>query len=478
MKNYFYIIVFVFAVSSSYSQAKKWTLEECVTYAVKNNIQVKLSELDEKSVEIDKKSAFGNFLPTVNANGTHAWNIGLNQNITTGILENQTTQNTSLGLNSGVTLYNGLQNQNRLRRANMSIIANQYQFSKIKDDIALNVANAFLQILFNKENLKVQKEQFSNTDKQLSRSTTLVDAGSIPRGDLLDIKATLASNKQNVILAENNLLLSKLSLAQLLQLADFQTFDIDETIAFDTKENGILLQKPEDIVKKAKETRYEVKIANSNLDLAQTDIKIAKGALQPRLSAFYSFSTRAGYQDRIVGVEPNLTNPFSTIGVVQATGQNVVQPNLSPVLGKAAPVFDQFSDYKGHSFGLQMTIPILNGFSAKNNVERSKIALDRSKINLQQTELDLERNVYTAIANAKGAENAYESAKTTLDARQQATNYAKEKYAVGMMNSFDYNLSQSLLTNAQSEVLRTKYDLLFKIKIVELYFGIPLIPTK
>jgi outer membrane protein len=461
----------LFLSSAAFAQPKKWTLEECVAYAYKNNISIKLTKLDSVSAQIDKSSAFGNFLPSINANTTHAWNIGLNQNITTGILENQTTQNTSVGLNYGITLYNGLQNQNRLRRANLSILAAQYQISKMKDDIGLNIANAFLQIIFNKENLTVQKNQLANNEKQLTRSTELVNVGVVPRGDLLDIKATVANNQQAVVLAENALILSKLALAQLLQLDNFQDFDVSDALTVNSQ-SLILDENPSKIYEKAQQERYEIKIAKTNLDLANKDIAIAKGAYQPRLNAFYSFSTRAGYSDRVVDFAQNTANPFSPIGVVQATGQSVVQPNFIPVLGKAAPVFDQFSDYKGHSFGLQMTIPILNGFAVRNNVARSKVNKDRTEIALQQAEIDLKRNVFTAFTNAKGAKNAYETALAALTAREEAFNYAKEKYAVGLMNSFDFNQSQTLLSNAQSEVLRTKYDYIFKVKIVELYFGI------
>ena len=459
------------------AQTKKWTLEECVNYALKNNISIKQSDLDNQSAAVEKSSAIGAFLPTINANATHAWNIGLNTNVITNALENQTTQNTSLGLSSGITIYNGLQNQNRLRRANLAIVASQYQLSKMKEDVALNVANAFLQILFNKENLKVQQEQLANNEKQLLRSTALVEAGSVPRGDLLDIKATVAANKQNVIVAENNLFISKLSLAQLLQLEDFQNFDVTEGTA-DANESSTLLENPINILKKAKEERVELKIAKTNLSLAEKDIKIAQGALMPRLSGFYSFSTRAGYSDRVVGYAQNAANPYISNGAfvdVNGTPLSVMQPNFSPILGKAAPVFDQFSDYKGHSFGFQLSIPILNGFQAKNNIDRYKIAFDRSKIALRQSELDLERNVYTAYTNAKGAKNAYESAKVTVTARQEAYNYAKEKFAVGLLNSFDLNQAQTLFVNAQSEEIRTKYDYIFKVKIIELYFGIPII---
>lgn len=448
-------ISFVFMVLfglSTQAQSKQWTLEECIKYAIQNNISIKQTELDTKTAEIDKKGAKGSFLPSLNANASHSWNIGLNQDITTGLLRNQTTQFTSAGASVGVDIYKGLQNQNTLRKANLSIVAAKYQLLKMQEDVALNVANAFLQVLFNKENLKVQQEQLGINEKQYSRSEELVKAGSIPRGDLLDIKATVASNNQNVIAAENALLISKLSLAQLLQLKEFDNFDvIDGTNAKD--ENNIMAQNPVAIYEKAKEGRTELKIAKTNLEIAEKNVAIAKGAFQPTLQGFYSFNSRVSYAD-----VPAYDSSGNLIGT------------KSP-----SPFFTQFSDNKGQSFGAQLSIPIFNGFSAKNNVERSKVSLEKSKIAVEQQDLDLQRNVFTAFTDAKGALNAHESSITALEARQEAYNYAKEKYAVGLMNSFDFNQSQTLLTNAQSEVLRTKYDYIFKIKILEFYFGIPII---
>ena len=473
-RSFLSLITMLICCVTIQAQSKKWTLEECVKYAIQNNISIKQSELDSKTALIDKKGAVGNFLPSLNASASHSWNIGLNQDITTGLLQNQTTQFTSAGANVGIDIYKGLQNQNTLRKANLSIVAAKYQLLKMQEDIALNVANAFLQVLFNKENLKVQKQQLGINEKQYARSEELVKAGSIPRGDLLDVKATVALNNQNVIAADNALLISKLSLAQLLQLKDFENFDVvDDTDVKD--ENNILAQTPNAIYDKALEGRTELKIARTNLEIAQKNVAIAKGAFQPTLQGFYSFSSRVGYSDRVVGFQPNTSNPTSVVGYVQGTNQNVLQNNFSPVLGKALPFFDQFSDNKGHSFGAQLSIPIFNGFSVRNNVERSKVSLERSKIALEQQDLDLQRNVFTAFADAKGALNAYESSVVALEARQGAYDYAKEKYAVGLMNSFDFNQSQTLLTNAQSEVLRTKYDYIFKIKILEFYFGIPLI---
>lgn len=455
MKNRIKAIPFIFMLFLGFisvAQQKKWTIQECVDYALKNNISIKQSELDIKSATIDKSSAIGNFLPSINAGASHSWNIGLNQNITTGLLENQTTQFTSASLNSNITIYNGLQNINRLRRAKLAQLASQYQMTKMQDDISLFVANAYLDILFNKENLKVQQGQLTNDEKQLQRTQELVNAGSVPRGDLLDMKATIASDKQKVVVAENTLLLSKLSLAQLLQLEDFQNFDIAD-VDIEAKPSAVMAEKSEAIVEKAKQIRAEIKIAQTNLDLAARDIKIAKGAYQPSLTGFYSFSTRASYSDRVVGIDG-----FG-----------------NPILASPLPLFDQFSDNKGHNFGLQINIPILNGLSARNNVERSKVNFERSKNAFNQANLDLETNVYKAITNAKGALEAYESSLSTLEARQEAFNYAKERYAVGIMNAFDFSQSQTIFTTAQSDVIRAKYDYIFKMKVVELYFGIPII---
>jgi len=467
------LIILTFGFSSN-AQVKKWTLQECVEYALKNNISIKQSELDTKLADIDKKLAVGNFLPILNAGGSHSWNIGLNQNITTGLLENQTIQFTSASLNSSIDIYNGLQNQNRLRRAKLAQTASLYQLSKMQDDISLNIANSYLNILFNKENLKVQQNQLANDEKQLIRSQEMVDAGMVPRGDLLDMKATIASDKQRVVAAENTLFLSRLSLAQLLTLEDFENFDTVDTDV-DFKISPVLAQTPEAIVQKANESRVEIKIAQANLDLASRDIKIAKGALQPSITGFYSFSTRASYSEIVTGFTPDTANPFSVIAQVEGTGQNVLQQNFLPIFSKAAPLLDQFSDNKGHNFGLQLTIPVFNGFSARGNVERSKISFERNNNALTQAKLDLETNVYRSITDAKGALNTYESSLTTMEARKEAFNYAKERYAVGMMNAFDYNQSQTLFINAQSDVVRAKYDALFKMKIVEFYFGIPII---
>ncbi|WP_248724234.1 TolC family protein [Seonamhaeicola sp. ML3] len=475
MKNGFLVAALLCTLQFSFGQQKKWTLQECVNYALENNISVKQSELNVKQNEIDKKDARGNFLPTLNASGSHSWNIGLNQNITTGLLENLTTQFTSFGLSSNVTLYNGLRNVNQLHRSNLAILASQYRLEDMKDDISLMVANSFLQILFNKEQLKIQQAQYTITKQDLIRTDELVEAGVLPKGDALEIKATLATQEQQIVNTENALMLSKISLAQILRIDDYENFDTQDVV-YDIPLTSILNESPKTIVEKAEQYRYDIKIADANVKLAEYDLKLSKGNLQPSLSGFYGYNTRASNSDQILGVDRVPDGTFTSIGFVEGSGETVLSPNFNTerIIGGPDGLFDQFSVNDGHNFGLSLRVPIFNGFSAKNNVQRSTVNLERSKNQFEQAKLDLETEVFQAMNDAKGALKAYDAALRTEEARREAYFYAKERFGTGLSNSFDFSQSQARFEQSQSEVIRTKYDYIFKLKVLEFYFGIPI----
>lgn len=475
--KYLIISLIIFFSVPAFTQSQNsntWTLRECIDYAINNNVNVKLGLLETDLANIDKREAQGNFLPTASANASHSWAIGLNQNITTGILENQTTQFSALGFSIGANLFNGLQNQNLLRRSAMALIANQYQVTQIREDIALNVANAYLQILFNKENLKIQQEQLKNNLIQKNRVTELVEGGMLARGELIDLEATIAADQQRVIQAENALILSKLGLIQLLQLDQFEDFDVSDDIS-GLEFTDVLEYGPADIFARSRKNRTEILLAEQNIDIAAIDIKIAEGARLPRLAAFYNINTRIAYLDQITGFNIDGENPVRTIGFVENTNQNVLTVNTIPVIGDPDPFFMQFSNNLGHNFGLSLQVPIFTGYQIRNNIDRAKVALERARLVHEQEDINLQRNVYTAYYDALGAKNAYEAAQIALKARELSVEYATERLEVGAINTFDYSNVQTLYINAQSEILRTKYDYLFRLKILEFYFGIPLI---
>lgn len=431
-------------ITLSAQEKKGWTLRESIQYAMEHNISIKQSELDMEVAEIDKRAAVGNYLPTLNARASNSWNTGLTQNVTTGLLENQTTRSFSAGVSAGITIFQGLRNLRVLQKAKMSRIANKYSLEKMKDDIALFVANAYLQILVNKEILNVLEQQHDLTIKQLQRSQELVDAGVLPSGDLLQIKATGADEVQRIIAAQNAVKISRINLAQTLLIQDYKSFRIADQ-EYSVPLIDIMNKSVEEIIEAAEEVRYEVKIAKQNVALAEKDVQIAKSAYYPSLSGFFNYNTRTSNREMFSG---------------------------------SVPFEEQLYMNDGISYGLSLNIPILNGFSTRNTVQRSKVNVLRAQYQLKQSKLDLESNVYQAYVDAQGAAKAYEAAKVSLEAQQLAYEYAKERFDVGLANSFELSESKFKLTNAQSQLIQAKYDYIFNLKVLELYFGIPISEIK
>ncbi|MFK7780959.1 TolC family protein [Psychroserpens sp.] len=426
-----------------YSQEKKWTLLECVNHALENNISIEQSELDVDLADINKSQSLSNFLPTLNANGSYGINTGANINPATNQFENNTFRSASGAINSGVNIFSGLANWKTLQRAKINKIAAEYRLDKMKDDISLFVANSFLQILFNREQLKVLVAQNAVTKENIGNTEQLVEAGVLPQGDLLELKATDATQLQQIIAAENALFISKLGLAQTLQLEDYEIFDIsDEDYGLIASE--ILDKRPTEIVEKAKEEVNDVKIAQTNFELAEKDLELARTSYYPTLSGFLGYNTRWASTQ---------VNPF--------TGEDI-------------SFVDQLYLFDGTSVGIQLNVPIFNRFTTRNNVKRNKVEVERSKFLLEQAKIDLESTVYQAYNDAKNSKKSYEAALQTEEARKLAFEYAKERYDVGLSNAFDFNQSRTAFENAQSDVIRTKYDYIFKIKVLEFYFGLPI----
>lgn len=468
-------IVIVLITIGCQAQSKKWTLIECVQYALDNNISVKQSELDLESTDLEKLTAMGNFLPSLNVGSGVSENTGLSFNPITNNAQTTTFLSASGNINVGYTVFDGLRNIRTVQRAEISRLASQYRLDKMKDDISLFVANGYLQVLMNKANLEVFKSQNEVTKEQIQRTQDLVDAGSLPRGDLLEIQATDASEQQSIINAENTVRISLISLAQLLLIKDYETFDIEDE-GYDLIDAGIAEKDITEILTKAKETRSEIKIAEQIVELAQKDLQIARGSFYPTLSAFFGYNTRfANTPSFISEIDPD--NPFSTqeIGVVESTGQVVVGefPNTIAREVSADPFIEQLYQNDGIGYGLNLNIPIFNGFASRANVKRNKINLERTKYQLEQAELDLESTVYQAYVDARGAQKSFEAAETALESQQLAYNYAKERYDVGLTNAFDFSQSKLRFDNAQIELNRSKYDYIFRLKVLELYFGVP-----
>ena len=413
------------------------SLQDAIDIALEKNINIKQSELNLKNSELSKSDAIGNFLPNIGASANHQWNVGRGINVTTNIIEEITTQFSSATASVGLPVYSGSRNVYQLHRANLEILSSKYQLEDIKDDVKLFVANSYLQIMFNKEILKVQKSQLEITKEEYKRTKDLIESGIFSPRQIFEIEANLASQEQNVVLAENNLRDAKLNLAQVLLIDNYESFDIadeDFSIPF----SDILENSPKEIYEKAKTFRNDIKLAETNISIAEKDIKISKSFRLPSLTSFYSFNTRVSYLDN-------------------------------------APSFnDQLDFNKGQTYGFGLNIPIFQGKAISNNIERSKINLDRLKFQYEQEKLNLENTVNQAYNDLVGAIKFYEASNKTVKSLQSAFEDASDQFLIGSLNSFDFIQSKQLYEAAVSENIRAKFDYIFRLKVLEFYFGLPL----
>ena len=438
--------ILTLSVTLAFGQTKKMSLQECVEYALENNLTIEQFELDLESAELGELEGLGQFLPRLNGS------MGVNESKGFGIDPRTNTANPSLvvlqgnlNLSVGYTLFDGLRNLRRAQRAEMNTISNQYRLANLKDDIRLRVANAYLNVISSKESLKVAQAQYGVTEQDMNRIKELVELGVVPTGDLLEIEATAANQEQAVVNAEARVILARINLAQLLQITDYENFDIADE-AFNVPSSTILDKSPKQIFTKAMSFRNDIKLAETSVVLSEQDLKIAKGAALPTLNAFMNYNTFAS--DRFQ---------------IDNTG-NLVRPDL----------IAQLEGNDGVSYGLSLNIPIFNAFSTSNSIKRAALNVKRSELQYEQTKLDLENAVNQAYNDVKTFAKTYEAAQKTLDARRLAYNYAKERFEVGLMNSFDFSQAQSRLDNAEASVIRAKYDYIFRLKILEFYFGIPI----
>ena len=433
-------ILFAFFISTStFSQVDNniISLQDAIDIALEKNINIKQSELNLDNSQLGRSDAIGNFLPTIGASANHQWNIGRGINVTTNIIEEITTQFSSATLSVGLPIYNGSRNVNQLHRANLEILASKYQLEDIKDDIKLFVANSYLQIMFNKEILKVQKSQLEITKVEYERTQDLINSGFFSPRQIFEIDANLASQEQSVVQAENNLRDAKLNFAQVLLLEDYENFDIaneDFSIPF----SDILENSPKEIFEKAKTFRNDIKLAETNISIAEKDIQISKSFRLPSITSFYSWNTRISYLDNLPSFQ------------------------------------DQFDLNKGQTYGFALNIPIFQGKAISNNIQRTKINLERLKFQFEQEKLNLENTVYQAYNDLIGSIKLYEASNKTVKSLRSAFEDATDRYLLGSLNSFDFIQSKQAFEASVSENIRAKFDYIFRLKVLEFYFGLPL----
>ncbi len=468
-------IVFIFSILFSFQssgQQKKWSLEECISYAIKNNIQVKQQELNAEFNQNTLFQSWINALPTLNGAASHSYSFGRALDESTYRFTKDTTiQSNNFYLSSSITLFNGLQTQNTIKQNKYNLLVAQKDVEKIKNDISLSISLAYLQILLNMELLEVSKSQLDITKQQIKRTSQLVEAGSLARGSLLEIQAQAASEELSIVNAENYLNISYLNLTQLLELETVSDFTI-LVPELPVPGEDFLIEQVNLIYKDAENVLPQIKSAEYSLRSSEIGLDIARGSRSPRISLQGSYSTRySNIRQRLSISDDEFTFP---IGVVEATGQPVVSfPQRITQMGDY-PFGDQFKDNLAYGLTLNLSIPIFNGWQTNTAISNSKLSVLNSRYQLQYTKNLLYKEIQQAYADAVAALKKYRATEHAVSSMEESFRYTEQKFNVGLVNSVEYNTSKNQLTRTQSDLLQAKYEFIFKTKVLEFYRGNPL----
>ncbi|MBA4321740.1 MAG: TolC family protein [Odoribacter sp.] len=447
-----FVLLFI-SQHSGFSQQRVWSLGECIGYAIENNIQIKQqviqTEFQKNSLDLAKFK----LLPTLNGSATHNYSFGRALDQTTyQYTDQQNVQSNNFYLGGSLNLFNGLQNYNSIKKNQYEVLAGEHDLQNIKDNIALAVALDYLQILLNKELVTATGNQLQITLQQIEKTRKLVDAGSSARGNLLQIESQAAQEELQFINISNQLDLSYLNITQLLELKTPVGFEIIvPEISVDT--NAVISGNIDEIFSVAQGNRPDVKSSEMKLSSSEYDLKIARGGRSPRLSMNSSFST--GYSDirkKLLGLDPI---------------------TFDPVYGKY-PFAEQVNDNINWGVGFTMNIPILNGWQVNKNIENSKLGIQNSRYTLEGTKKQLYKNIQQAYADAVAALKKYNASKKAVTSMEESFRYTEQKFNVGLVTPVDYNAAKTQLLKAQSELAQSKYEYIFKTKVLDFYKGIPL----
>jgi len=426
--------------SMAVSAQEVWSLQKCIDYALENNIVIKQQSLNTAYNQNLVNQAKSDMLPNLNAGASNNYSFGrsLNNN---NVYENVNSTGLNGYLSSNITVFNGLILQNTVRQNQLNLQAAVQEMEKTKDDIILNIAASYLEILFADELSLISEAQTEVTKQQIERTKKLVDAGSLARGALLEIEAQLAREELQLVNDQNRIQLAYLNLYQLLDLPIEKSFKIEKPKLPDIKAH-VTMSNSFDVFKNAIHLRPEIKAAQLRVESARQQLKIARGYYFPTLNLGGSYNN----------------NYF-----------NILNSDFNQLSFR-----EQIKSNSRYGFGLNLNIPIFNRFQISNSVSNAKLQIQDYEYRLQSARNVLRKDIEQAYMNALASMNKYISSEKAVESMVEAFRYTEEKFNVGMINTVEYNQSKNYLTAARSELLQARYEYIFRAKILDFYNGVPI----
>lgn len=445
MKKFLFFVTVMIFSTFCFGQ-KLWSLQDCLSYAQENNLDIKRAFLD---VESSKKNLFQSkvaLLPNLNGSASETRSYGRNYDSVSDQIVSDNIKSNNFGISSSVSLFNGFQNINTIRKNNFDYLASKYDAQKVANDISINIVTAYLQVLYNKEQLSVSQEKLELSNLQLERIKSMVEVGQLPQGSLLEAEAQLAQEELSVVNSENQLEISFLNIKQLLDLSSQDEFDIvdpqiEPTVLINTSAVEMFEQ--------AMINLPDVKKADNNLKSAQKSLAITQGGRSPRLSLNTNWGT--AYSDARL-----LFNGLDDQGM--------------PIYVEY-PFQDQLEDNSSQSLTLSLSLPLFNGWQINNSISQAKINVERFRLNLQQTKNILQKTIEQAQADAVAANKQYLASLKSVEALTESFRYTESKYNLQLINSYEYYDAKNKLFSSENNLLQAKYDYIFKLKMLDFYMG-------
>lgn len=424
---------------------KQWSLEECIQYAIEHNIDLKQRQQEQESRKVDLNTSKFSWLPSLNGNMGQSFQFGRSTS-KSGVIVDQNAANSTVGINLDMPLFDGLKIPNDIAARKLDLKASIENLNKAKEDLAINIASYFLQVLYNKELLKIAELQVALDQDQVTKTEALVNAGKVPLSQLYDIKAQLAQDEVTLTESKNNVSLALLDLAQSLELErsdrtfDVQTPPIEDAVA----ENMSSILPPDHIFDHAVTFKPQIKEQQYLLESQKKTLRVAQAGYYPKLNFGASYSN--GYYHSTSGGEFADTRSFSE--QFKQNGQKIV--------------------------GFSLSVPLFNRFQVRNSVRSARISIINRELMMENTKKTLYKEIQQAYYNATAAQEKYTASDKSVLASKEAFNYAQDRYNAGKSTVFEFNEAKTKYAQSLAEQAQAKYNFIFRAKILDFYNGTPL----
>lgn len=470
MRMKFLTLLTILFISGAAQAQEKWDLLRCVQYAMDNNITVRQTDLQSKIAELQLKQSRMGLLPNLNFSGGPGYNSGRNQDPTSFSLITQSYLSANMSLQSSAQIFNWFSKRNTIAANEWELEAARASTDKLKNDIALTVANSFLQILLAKEQEKIAGVQLQQSQAQLSNTRKLVDAGSLPELNAAELEAQVARDSATVITAKGSVYQNILNLKAFMAMDADSHFEIEAPPVEKIPIEKIADLQPEAVYQLAMINMPQQRVNDFKIKAAQKNSAAAKGSLYPT----FSISGRLGssYNNRTIEATGIDSISARIIGKtnVGGTDYNVVAdyPNYRT---QKQPFFSQLNQNFSQSIGLTLSIPIFNGYNARTNYERTKITIRNQQLQKELDDKTLKSDIYRAYDAAVVALEKFNAGKKSLETAERSYGFALKRYEVGMLTTFELITNQNNVFRAKLENALNQFDYVFKMKVLEFYKG-------